>query len=348
MIEVKSLCRSVKGFKLDNISFKSGDGEFLVILGPSGAGKSMLLEAIAGIVDIDAGQVIINGKDVTYLPPEKRNIGFVYQDFVLFPHLNVRENISFGLKMRKVSKDEQDERIAKITHLLGITHLLDRKPHKLSGGEKQRVALARALVIQPEVLLLDEPLSALDAHVRKKLRDEIRTLHDAFRINTIYVTHDQIEAYVLADKIGIINQGKLLELGTPKDVFQHPSNEFTAKFVGFDNIFRGFAKSENGIAEVRLDNDIIIEAFAEKTGNVTIAFRPEDVIVSKKPISTSARNTFEGKIVDIVDEGALIRLKIDIGIPICAIITKKSFVEMKLKPNSIVYISFKASSVMVF
>lgn len=348
MIEVRHLTRSVKNFKLNDISFMSEDGEFLVILGPSGAGKTMLLESIAGIVPIDSGTIIINNRDVTFEPPENRNIGFVYQDFILFPHLTVRENISFGLKMRKLSKDEMDDRTEKMAELLGISHLLDRKPHTLSGGEKQRVALARALVIQPEVLLLDEPLSALDARVRKTLRDEIRRLHDRFKINTIYVTHDQIEAYVLADRIGILNEGELLELGTPQEIFQNPSHEFTAKFVGFDNIFRGYAKSENGILKINLENKIVVEAFGEKTGNVTIAFRPEDVLVSTKPISSSARNTFEGKIVDMKDEGALIRLKIDIGMPIYAVITKKSFVEMDLKSKSKVFVSFKASSVRVF
>lgn len=348
MIQVKGLSKRVRNFSLKDITFSSDDGEFLVILGPSGAGKTMLLESIAGITKINAGRIIINGRDVTELPPEKRNIGFVYQDFVLFPHLTVRDNISFGLIMRNLKKEEISAKVSEIAELLDISHLLDRKPKKLSGGEKQRVALARALVIEPDVLLLDEPLSSLDVQVKKKLREYIRKVHDKYNLNTIYVTHDHIEAYTLADKIAIMNNGRLIEMGTPEKIFRNPSNAFTAEFVGFENIYRGTAKKINGsLLQISL-NSITIHAVGNKEGPVIIAFRPDDIIVTKKPIESSARNTFEGKIVDIIDEDAFVKLKVDIGILVNVVITKKSLIDMSLSVGDLVFLSFKASAVKVF
>jgi len=348
MIEVDKLYKKVGNFELGEISFASKDGEYLVILGPSGAGKTMLLECIAGLVSIDSGRIFIDGEDVTDKPPEMRGVGFVYQDFLLFPHLKVEENIEFGLKMRGLSKEEIRERVEYILSLLGITHLKGRYPANLSGGEKQRVALARAIAIKPKILLLDEPLSSLDLKVRESLRKELKRIHDEYEMNTIHVTHDQLEAYILADRVGILRDGKLLEIGPPDKVFRSPSNEFTAEFLGFENLFKGFVKrEEDGLFLVDVNG---VEFVTTKGGHgkVTIGFRPEDVIVMKKVAKTSARNVFSGKIVDTLDEGGLVKLKIDIGIPITATVTKSSFFELGLKVGSEVKVSIKASAINVF
>lgn len=347
MIQVDKITRSVGAFKLDNISFESPDSEYLVILGPSGAGKTMLLESIAGLVQIDKGSIIINGNDVTHLPPEKRNVGFVYQDFMLFPNMTVEDNIAFGLVMRDVPKTERIKRVQDMMDFLGISYLKGRFPRTLSGGEKQRVALARALVINPDILLLDEPLSSLDAQVRKKLREDLKKIHEKHPINVIHVTHDQVEAFVLADRIGIINKGKLLEIGTPEEIFKRPKTEFTTKFVGFDNVFKGRAYKENGILVVQV-NDLTFQVISDKEGTITFAFRPEDVIVSKEKIKSSARNQFTGKIAEIIDEGPLIRLKIDVnGTLIVAVITKKSFIDMNLRHGDTITLTIKTTSIHV-
>jgi len=347
MIQVYRVTRDVGSFKLDNISFDSPDGEYLVVLGPSGAGKTMLLESIAGLIPIDSGKIFINGKDVTRLPPEKRNVGFVYQDYMLFPNMTVEENIAFGLAMRDVPKSERDMRVQEMMEFLGIDYLKGRHPRTLSGGEKQRVALARALIINPEVLLLDEPLSSLDAQVRKKLREDLKKIHEKHPVNVIHVTHDQVEAFVLADRIGVLNQGKLLEIGLPEEIFKKPKTEFTTKFVGFDNIFKGHAKKENGITTVQV-GDLMFQIVSEKEGTVTFAFRPEDVIVSKEKIKSSARNQFTGKITEIIDEGPLIRLKINVDdVTISSIITKKSFMDMNLRHGDTVTFIVKTTSIHV-
>ena len=347
MIQVDKVTRDVGSFKLDNISFESPDGEYLVVLGPSGAGKTMLLESIAGLVSIDSGKIFINGKDVTKLPPERRNVGFVYQDYMLFPNMTVEENIAFGLAMHDTPKSERDRRVQEMMEFLGIDYLKGRRPRTLSGGEKQRVALARALIINPEVLLLDEPLSSLDAQVRKKLREDLKKIHEKHPVNVIHVTHDQIEAFVLADRIGVLSQGRLLELGTPEEIFKKPKTEFTTKFVGFDNVFKGRAKRENGITLVQV-GDLVFQVISKKKGTITFAFRPEDVIVSREKLKSSARNQFTGKITEIIDEGPLVRLKINVSdIIISAIITKKSFVDMNLRHGDIVTFIVKTTSIHV-
>ncbi|MHA1860335.1 MAG: ABC transporter ATP-binding protein [Candidatus Asgardarchaeia archaeon] len=348
MIEVDGLYKKVGSFELGEVSFTSKDGEYLVILGPSGAGKTMLLECIAGLIDLDSGKVFIDGEDVTERSPEAREIGFVYQDFLLFPHLKVEENVEFGLRMRGLPKDEIRERVEYVLSLLGITHLRERYPSSLSGGEKQRVALARAIAIKPKILLLDEPLSSLDLKVRESLREELRKIHDKYVKNTIHVTHDQLEAYILADRVGIIKDGKLIEIGPPDKIFRSPSNEFTAEFLGFENLFKGFVKrEEDGLFFIDVNG---IEFITTKGGHgkVTIAFRPEDVTVMRKFAKTSARNVFSGKIVDTLDEGSLVKLKVDIGIPVTATVTKSSFFELGLKVGCEVNVSIKASAISVF
>jgi molybdate/tungstate transport system ATP-binding protein len=346
MIKIKNLYKDWKEFSLKNINLGINRGEYFVVLGPTGAGKTLLLEMIAGFHSPDEGEIWIGEENLTDSPPEEKNIGFIYQDYSLFPHLNVKGNIEFGLKLKNIPKDEIEEKTNKIMEFLGISHLSHRYPNTLSGGEQQKVAIARALVINPKVLLLDEPLSALDPRTQDKLRDELKNLNEKLGLTMIHVTHNRIEAVALGDRIGVLMDGKLQQVGTPQQIFNKPSNEEIASFVGIDNVFEGRSRIENGIAKVDL-GELEIEAITSKEGKVKICVRPEEITILRKGIKSSARNLFEGKIVRISERYPLMKLTIDAGKEFQALITKKSFLELNLKVGSQVYISFKASSVHV-
>ena len=217
---------------LDDVSIEIPDGSLTSLLGPSGSGKSTLLRAIAGLDHPDSGTVIINGHDVTGVPPQRRGIGFVFQHYAAFKHMTVRDNVAFGLKIRKRPKSEIKEKVDNLLEVVGLSGFQNRYPNQLSGGQRQRMALARALAVDPQVLLLDEPFGALDAKVRKELRDWLRRLHDEVHVTTIFVTHDQAEALDVADRIAVLNQGRIEQLGTPTQVYDAPANAFVMSFLG--------------------------------------------------------------------------------------------------------------------
>lgn len=217
---------------LDGVNLTLEKGEFLAVLGPSGSGKSTLMRLVAGLDMPTSGDIVIDGQSVVGVPPQHRNVAMVFQSFALYPHMTVRDNILFPLISRKVPKEDHLPRLEKATQMLGVTDLLDRKPGKLSGGQKQRIALARALVRAPELFIFDEPLSALDAKIRSQARAELRELHRSTRITTLYVTHDQVEAMGLADRVALIHEGQLQQVGTPNQLYREPANLFVAGFVG--------------------------------------------------------------------------------------------------------------------
>jgi putative spermidine/putrescine transport system ATP-binding protein len=220
---------------LDDLSLTLHPGELVALLGPSGCGKTTALRVLAGLEDADAGQVIIDGNDVTHLPPAERDIGMVFQAYSLFPHLTALQNVAFGLRLRGVRPEQRDRRAREMLDLVGLSAQADRYAHQLSGGQQQRVALARALAIRPRVLLLDEPLSALDAKVRSQLREQIRRIQLEVGITTVFVTHDQEEALAIADRVGVMRDGRLEQLGTPIEVYSSPATAFVAEFVGLTN-----------------------------------------------------------------------------------------------------------------
>jgi multiple sugar transport system ATP-binding protein len=217
---------------VNEVDLVSREGEFLVFLGPSGSGKSTLLRMIAGLEEPTSGTILIGGRDVTHLPPRERGIAMVFQSYALYPHLTVRENIRFPLRAQKVPKDTHAAKVEWASNLLGIGHLLDRRPRELSGGERQRVALARAIVREPTVFLLDEPLSNLDAKLRASAREELASFHARVRTTTVYVTHDQVEAMAMGDRILVLNQGVVRQIGTPREVYDEPADTFVATFLG--------------------------------------------------------------------------------------------------------------------
>lgn len=351
MLTVENLNKTWDEFQLKNINLRVEEGEFFVVLGPSGAGKTLLLEVLAGIHYPDSGRILYKGKDITHFPPEKRKVGFVFQDYALFPHKRVWQNIEFGLNLKKIPRKEKLNLVERTLKQIGIFELARRYPDTLSGGEQQRVALARALIIEPEIFLLDEPLSALDHNMRLQLREELIKIHKDLKITTIYVTHDRIEAITLADRIGIMNEGEIIQVDTPNEIFRKPKNEFVAQFTGFENIFEGTSKfdPESKLAIVNCGN-FEIQVAISKEGKVKACIRPEDVAISLRAPKSSVRNVIEGKITGIQDQGVIIKLKILISPEdeISALITHQSFLDLGLHLNSTVFVGFKATAIQIF
>ena len=300
-IELKNIDAGyVKGNPiLKDFNLEVEKGELISLLGPSGCGKTTTLRTIAGFIAPEKGNVIIDQKDVTKLPPNKRNIGLVFQTYALFPHLSVFENIAYGLKRRKVPKAEIAEKVKNVLELVSLTGFEDRLPANLSGGQRQRVALARSIVIEPDLLLLDEPLSNLDAKLRDEMRAELSRLQHQLGITMIYVTHDQIEALSLSSKIIVMNEGNIEQMGSPKEIYENPATKFVAKFVGFDNILKAkfleIDKLGNVIVSVD-DNKIIIDRVQHinlddiKAGDeINILFRAEDTVISNQQTENSIK-----------------------------------------------------------
>ena len=348
MIRIENLSNDWKEFKINNINLQVEDNEYFVILGPSGSGKTMLLELIAGMWPLDSGKIYMDNQDITGFPPEKRGIGFVYQNYMLFPHKTVFENIAFGLKAKKVAKEEIKAMVNEMMDLLKISHLADRLPRTLSGGEQQRTALARALIIYPKILLMDEPLSALDRKTRDELMQELKEIHRKFDVTLIHVTHNFDEALMLADRIAIMRNGEISQVGTSTEIFRHPADKFVADFVGAENIIEGTAKKDGAKITIVNTGNISIYSTEQKEGHVHITVRPEDIILSTQKVETSARNVFKGQIKEIVDTGALIKLTIDVGDPLVVFLTRQSFLDMELNIGKSVWTYFKATAVHVF
>ena len=269
-------------------------GEFVALLGPSGCGKTTALRALAGLETIDAGTILIDGKDVTDEPTNKRDMGMVFQSYSLFPHLTAGENVEFGLRMRKVPPIERRRRAAAALAMVGLDSHLSRYAHELSGGQQQRVALARALVTEPRVLLLDEPLSALDAKVRVQLRDEIRRIQTTLGITTLFVTHDQEEALAVADRVAVMQSGTIEQIGTPEDLYQSPATTFVAEFVGLSNRLAGIVSG--GSVEV-LGQRLPLVQPETTDGPVRVLLRPEDVELASSGIpGTVISSSFLGSL----------------------------------------------------
>jgi len=350
MIEIRGVSKRWKEFSLKDIGLEVKEGEYFVILGPTAAGKTLLLELIAGFYEPDKGEIWIDNKKVTWMAPEKRGVGVVYQDYSLFPHLTVKENIEFGLKVKGMPKSEMETKLKEVMNMLGISHLSHRYPRTLSGGEQQRVAIARGIIIEPSVMLLDEPLNALDARTQIHLRGELKKIHREAKLTTIHVTHDQTEAMVLADRIGVMMDGEIVQTGTPEEIFHFPLNERVAEFVGVENIIEGVVESnENGVAMIRIDDHAIEAISGVGTGSsVRICLRPESIIIAPSKTMSSARNSFSGTIAQLVPLGATCRIEIDCGFSLVALVTKTSAEDLDLRVGKDVCASFKASSVHVF
>jgi len=348
MLQIQNISKDLGEFVLRNVTLDIDRGEYLVIIGPTGAGKTILLETIAGIYPPDSGTVILDGRDITALPPRERNICVVYQDYMLFSHLSVEDNIGFGLVSRKMDKDAIRERVVEAARLLSIDHLLHRSPDTLSGGEQQRTAIARAIVMDPVLLLLDEPLSALDGQTRTMLQKELRRLHQRYRITVMHVTHNFEEVFALADRVAVMHDGSIVQCGHPDEVFRKPASEFIANFTGVENIFRGTCTEQEGASSITVDGLTIISSTCNGDGEVYATVRPEDILISREPVVSSARNSFRGTITDIMNTGMVIRVTVDAGIPFVSVLTRQGYDQLQLREGEEVYLTFKAAAVHVF
>lgn len=266
---------------IKDLSLRVKDGQLFTLLGPSGCGKTTLLRMIAGFNSIEGGDFFFNDTRINNMDPSKRNIGMVFQNYAIFPHLTVRENVEFGLKQRKMDKETMNTKVDHFLKLMQIYDYADRKPDKLSGGQQQRVALARALVIEPDVLLMDEPLSNLDAKLRVEMREAIRDIQHKVGITTVYVTHDQEEAMAISDEIAVMKDGIIQHLGKPREIYHRPQNIFVASFIGRTNLLDGELVHENGAARINLNNGYSFmypRLNEEKDQKARVSIRPEDFI----------------------------------------------------------------------
>ena len=293
---------------LDGVDLTVQPGELVALLGPSGCGKTTTLRLLAGLEDADGGHITVGGKDITHLPASKRDMGMVFQAYSLFPHMTVQQNVAFGLRLRRIGKAQRDKRALEMLELVGLSEQADRYAHQISGGQQQRVALARALAIEPQVLLLDEPLSALDAKVRAQLRDEIRRIQLEVGITTLFVTHDQEEALAIADRVGVMREGHIEQLAPPTEVYSRPATSFVAEFVGLSNRLAGTVSGQTVTVRGR---DLPLVDSATPPGPATALVRPEAVTLASD--SSGDSGPLAGTVIAVTFLGATSRVTVDLG-----------------------------------
>jgi multiple sugar transport system ATP-binding protein len=345
-VEIRNLVKSFGQLEiLHSVSLDIADKEFVVLVGPSGCGKSTLLRMIAGLEDVSEGEIALNGQVINHVPEKDRDIAMVFQNYALYPHMTVRQNMSFSLRMRKIAKDEQARRIKWAAEILELEEYLDRYPRQLSGGQRQRVAMGRALVREPMAFLLDEPLSNLDAKLRVQMRTEIRALHQRLRTTMIYVTHDQVEAMTLADRVVVMRDGYIEQIGTPDDVYDQPANAFVAGFIGSPamNMLPGSLRHKEGKSWIDFPGEVRVDLPNAQNGedgmDVNLGVRPED-------LHLSAENDGLKFLVDVVEMtgreievyGTLEKTRV------CVLLRERQ----KLKPGDTVWLKPDATRAHVF
>lgn len=336
IIELRHISKvySDNGFKaVDDFNLEVKRGEFVTFLGPSGCGKTTILRMIAGFEMPTSGEILLNGEDISQLPANKRPINTVFQRYALFPHMNIYDNIAFGLKLKKLPKEEIRKKVKRVLDIVDLEGFENRKISTLSGGQQQRIAIARALVNEPEILMLDEPLGALDLKMRQEMQIELKHMHDELGITFIYVTHDQEEALTMSDKIVVLSEGRIQQIGTPEDIYNEPQNAFVADFIGESNIFKGIM---TGHMKVRFCGGEFIGMDDVPEGTlVDVVVRPEDVIITKPE-----DGIIEGEVVSVIFKGMHYEVTVESGKYEMVIRTTKCYsvgerIGMKLEPDGI-------------
>jgi len=360
MIRAEHLTVKVGDFCLREISLQIEKGEYFVLLGPSGAGKSVLLETLMGLHKISKGRILLDGKDITHLLPERRGIAYVPQDLALFPHLNVKENILYGIRERKVDVTDGMKRLKELAEFLGIQDLLERSsPQTLSIGEMQRVAIARALIVEPKIIFLDEPFSSIDGYLKRQLQIKLREINSRYGVTIFHVTHDREEAYILGEKIGVLINGRIQQIGTRDDLYYRPKTLDVAKFMLNQNIFLGkvVEKDEND-GEIIIDNGQMLIR-AHNRDNISIGervyfgIRPEEVMVIRpdRPLGDQVRhNILDGEVVQIFEKGGshiVIFMSQDLNEPIELDVPNCAYRDMRIQIGSNIRVALKKSAIWI-
>ncbi|TVY07973.1 ABC transporter ATP-binding protein [Paenibacillus cremeus] len=338
---------------VDNFNIQIEQGECVSFLGPSGCGKTTTLNMIAGFLEPDQGELLIKGKRMNGVPSNKRELGMVFQTYSLFPHMTIFENVAYGLKLRKVPKSEMTARVNKVLELVKLPHVAERYPKQLSGGQRQRIAIARALVTEPTLLLLDEPLSNLDAKLREELRDEMKRLQQEIGVTTIFVTHDQEEALYMSNRIVVLDHGKVEQIGTPWDIYNRPASEFVHTFIGKSNRMLGVIEKVDD-SGLRLRSDAGIQLFGDlrnKVGpgtSVSIYVRPEKITLHRENRGTSGVNRVNGTVKQTSFLGAYTECEVEVGKYSIMVRMQSTQQESALASGQEVYLEWKPEDVFVF
>jgi len=346
MLKLVNISKKLGEFTLQNISLQISAGDYFILLGPSGAGKSVLLEIIAGLEKCDSGEIVLAEEDISNHSIQDRSVGLVFQDLALFPHMTVKQNIAFAIKQNGLPHVEISKRVVELAERFAISHLLNRFPKTLSGGEQQRVALARTLAKKPRVLLLDEPLASLDVELKAEARKILRELNRSGQ-TIVHVTHDYEEAISLGNRIAVMHNGKIEQTGTPESVFSKPASSFVASLGGIRNFFQAnlLPTNHGDIMLAKVNSEVAFHVLSQKIGYGYIMFPENSITISENPISSSAHNSFFGKVVDLFPQRFGIDVVIDVGVPVHATLTSDSVESLKIEQGKKMWISFKASSV---
>ena len=347
-LRLEHLSKAWNGFALKDVSLDVADGEYLALLGPNGAGKTLLLETIVGFHKPDKGRILLDSQDVTFVPPEKRRMGYVPQNCMLFPHMRVRQNVEFGLKMRGVAEDERRKTVDGVLTLMGLTSLAEKLPMTLSGGEKQKVALARVLAFEPKIILLDEPLASIDEESSRATKVELKRIHRDLKVTVVHVTHNQMEAFSLAERVAIMNRGKIVQVDQAKSLLSSPGDEFVARFLGYENILKGrLLKQDGRLSFVEVDGCVIKAVGHLEDDDCIVAIRPENISLSAKPVFSSYTNVLSGAVADCMDMGPIVSVSVDSRPKVKAAVNKGSFLELNPERGTQVWLSFRPESVKI-
>jgi putative spermidine/putrescine transport system ATP-binding protein len=339
---------------VDDFNLQIREGECISFLGPSGCGKTTTLNMIAGFLEPDSGDILIKGKRMNGVPSNKRELGMVFQTYSLFPHMTVAENVAYGLKLRKVPKAEIKQRVSKVLKLVKLPHVADRYPKQLSGGQRQRIAIARALVIEPSLLLLDEPLSNLDAKLREELREEIKRLHLETGVTTIFVTHDQEEALYLSDRIVVLSNGKVEQIGTPLDIYNRPATEFVHTFIGKSNKLPAVVESAGGgMMHLRAQAGFAMKAtdkgrLLPAGSSVNAYVRPEKLHIAAYGTDVAGANSLQGRVRHLSFLGAFAECEIEAGSAVMTARIQTAGEHARLSPGDAVTVIWDPEDVFVF